>query len=36
LPLGKYVVKKLRDKAAALTREAEKWETVAAAAEFGA
>lgn len=36
LPLGKYVVKKLRDKAAALTREAEKWEAVAAAAEFGA
>lgn len=35
-PLGKYVVKKLRDKAAALTREAEKWEAVAAATEFSA
>lgn len=34
LPLGKYVVKKMRDKAAALTREAEKWEAVAAGAEF--
>lgn len=33
-PLGKYVVKKLRDKAAALTREAEKWEETAAATEF--
>ena len=35
-PLGKYVVKKLRDKAAALTREAEKWDAVAAATEFSA
>lgn len=34
LPLGKYVIKKLRDKAAALTREAEKWESAAAAADF--
>lgn len=34
LPLGKYVVKKLRDKAAALTREADKWEAVAASTEF--
>jgi NAD(P)-dependent dehydrogenase (short-subunit alcohol dehydrogenase family) len=34
LPLGKYVIKKLRDKAAALTREAEKWESVAAAADY--
>lgn len=34
LPLGKYAVKKLRDKAAALTREAEKWEAVASAADF--
>ena len=34
LPLGKYVVKKFRDKAAALTREAEKWEGVAAATDF--
>ena len=34
LPLGKYVVKKLRDKAAALTREAEKWEAVASATDF--
>ena len=33
-PLGKYVVKKLRDKAAALTREADKWEAVAASTEF--
>ena len=33
-PLGKYVVKKLRDKAAALTREANKWEAVAASTEF--
>lgn len=36
LPLGKYVVKKFRDKAAALTREAEKWEAVAAGTEFSA
>jgi NAD(P)-dependent dehydrogenase (short-subunit alcohol dehydrogenase family) len=36
MPLGKYVVKKLRDKAAALTREADKWETVAAGTEFSA
>ncbi len=35
-PLGKYVVKKLRDKAAALTREAEKWEAVASGTEFSA
>lgn len=35
-PLGKYVVKKLRDKAAALTREAERWETVAAGTEYSA
>ena len=34
LPLGKYVVKKLRDKAAALTREADKWEAIAAGTEF--
>lgn len=34
LPLGKYVVKKFRDKAAALTREADKWEAVAASTEF--
>ena len=34
LPLGKYVVKKFRDKAAALTREAEKWEAVASATDF--
>ena len=34
LPLGKYVVKKLRDKAAALSREADKWEAVAASTEF--
>ena len=34
LPLGKYVVKKLRDKAAALTREADKWEALAASTEF--
>lgn len=33
-PLGGYVVKKFRDKAAALTREAEKWEAVARATEF--
>ena len=33
-PLGKYVVKKLRDKAAALSREADKWEAVAASTEF--
>lgn len=36
LPLGKYVVKKFRDKAEALTREAEKWEAVAAGTEFSA
>ena len=36
LPLGKYVVKKLRDKAVALSREAEKWEAVAVGAEFSA
>jgi NAD(P)-dependent dehydrogenase (short-subunit alcohol dehydrogenase family) len=35
-PLGKYVVKKLRDKAAALTREAEKGEAVASGTEFSA
>jgi hypothetical protein len=34
LPLGKYVVKKFSDKAAALTREAEKWEAVASATDF--
>jgi NAD(P)-dependent dehydrogenase (short-subunit alcohol dehydrogenase family) len=34
LPLGKYVIKKLRDKAAALTREAEHWESVASDTEF--
>ncbi len=34
LPLGKYVVKKFRDKAAALTREAEKWEAVAVGTDF--
>jgi hypothetical protein len=28
------VVKKLRDKAAALTREADKWEAIAAGTEF--
>jgi len=33
-PLGKYVVKKLRDKATVLTREADKWEAVAASTEF--
>ena len=33
-PLGKYVVKKLRDKASALSREADKWEAVAASTEF--
>lgn len=36
LPLGKYVVKKCRDKAAALTREAEKWEAVASSTDFSA
>ena len=36
LPLGKYVVKKMRDKAAALTREAEKWEAVASGTDFNA
>lgn len=36
LPLGKYVVKKLRDKAAALTREADKWEAVASGTDFNA
>ena len=34
LPLGKYVVKKMRDKAAALTREVEKWGEVAANTDF--
>lgn len=36
LPLGKYVVKKLRDRAAALTREADKWEAVASGTDFNA
>lgn len=36
LPLGKYVVKKMRDKATALTREAERWGDVAAATDFPA
>lgn len=34
LPLGKYVVKKLRARAEALTREAETWEPVASGADF--
>lgn len=33
-PLGKYAVKKLRDKAAALTRDADKWEALAAGTDF--
>jgi hypothetical protein len=33
-PLGKYVVKKQRDRAAALTREAEQWEGVASNTDF--
>jgi len=33
-PLGKYAVKKLRDKAAALVREADKWEALAAGTDF--
>ncbi len=33
-PLGKYAVKKLRDRAAALAREADKWEAVAAETDF--
>jgi NAD(P)-dependent dehydrogenase (short-subunit alcohol dehydrogenase family) len=36
LPLGKYVIKKLRDKAAALTREADQWESVASNTDFTA
>ena len=34
LPLGKYVVKKMRDKAAALTREVEQWGEVAVNTDF--
>lgn len=36
LPLGRYAVKKLRDRAAALLREAERAEAVAAATDFPA
>jgi hypothetical protein len=35
-PLGRYMVKKLRDRAAELTKAAEEGEVVAAAAEFPA
>ncbi len=33
-PLGKYVLKKMRDKAAALVRDAAEWETVAGNTDF--
>ena len=34
LPLGKYAVKKIKDRAAASVREVEAWETVVAATDF--
>lgn len=34
LPLGKYMIRKTRDKAAALNREADKWEAEAGGTEF--
>ena len=34
LPLGKYMIKKMRAKAASLTREAEQWEAAANGTEF--
>jgi len=34
LPLGKYMIKKMRDKAASLTREADKWDAAASRTDF--
>ncbi|HYW31193.1 MAG TPA: oxidoreductase [Gemmatimonas sp.] len=34
LPLGKYMIRKLRDKAATLVREADKWEALASDTDF--
>ncbi len=34
LPLGKYMMKKLRDKVASLTREIERWDAAASATDF--
>ena len=36
LPLGKYMMKKMRDKVASLTREIERWDTAASATDYGA
>lgn len=34
LPLGRYMIKKMRDKATSLTREVEKWEGAASSTDF--
>ena len=34
LPLGKYMIKKMRNKAVSLTREVEKWEVSASSTDF--